>query len=54
MYLADLLEGAGKRVQVSRGLMASLPQAQDDPGRAALLSEIGQVSNEGDKRTRET
>lgn len=51
--LADLLERTGQGVQVSRGLVPSLPQAEDDPGRAALLSEIRQVPEEGDKMTRD-
>lgn len=38
--LADLLEGAGQRVQVPGSLVPSLPQTEDDPGRTALISEI--------------
>lgn len=49
--LADLLEGTGQRVQVSGGLVPSLPQAEDDPGRAALLREIRQVPEEGNENT---
>lgn len=47
--LADLLEGAGQRVQVSGSLVPSLPQAEDDPRWAALLSEIRQVPEDRHK-----
>lgn len=51
MDLADLLKGTSQRVQVSGGLVPSLPQVKDDPGWAALLSEIRQVPDEGNKLT---
>lgn len=41
--LADLLEGAGQGVKVSRVLVASLPQVQYDRRRTPLLCKIRQV-----------
>lgn len=49
---ADLLEGAGERVQVSGVLVASLPQAQDDRRRTLLLRKVAQVSGEEHTRSR--